>query len=42
MEELCYAMGDGALEQVAQRGCGVSYYMEIFKTHLDTYLCDLL
>jgi len=25
MEELLYGKGDGALEQVAQKSCGVSY-----------------
>ena len=26
VEELLYGKGDGALEQAAQRGCGVSFY----------------
>ena len=26
MEELLYGKGDGAVEQVAQRSCGVSFY----------------
>jgi len=42
-EELLYSKDDGALEQVAQRGCGVSPSMEIFKTHLlDTSQCNRL
>jgi len=45
--ELFYSESEGAQEQAAQRGCEVSFYvkspsMEIFKTHLDSYLCDLL
>jgi len=30
----CITLNDGALAQVAQRGCGVSS-LEIFKSHLD-------
>ena len=41
MEKLIYIKGDGALEQVAQKGCGVTS-MDIFKTCLDAYMCDLL
>jgi len=39
-EELLYGKGDGALEQVAREDVE-SPSMEIFKTHLDAYLCSL-
>ena len=29
VEELLYEKGDRALEQVAQRGCGVSFYRDV-------------
>lgn len=29
MEKLLYSKGDGALEQVPHRGCGVSFYRDI-------------
>ena len=41
-EELLPSEGDGALEQAAQGGCGVSPSLEIFKTRLDKVLCSLL
>jgi len=40
-EEFLPSEGDGALEQAAQGGCGVSS-LEIFKTRLDKVLCSLL
>jgi len=40
VKELIYGKGDGALEQVVQRGCGISFY-ETVKSQLDAYLCDL-
>ena len=41
-EELLHFEGDGALKQVAQEGCGVSFSGDEFKTHLDQVLCSLL
>jgi len=29
MDELLYDKGEGALEQVAQRGCGVTFYGDV-------------
>jgi len=40
VEELLYFGDDRALGQAAQRGCGVP--LEILKTSLDAYLCNLL
>jgi len=40
-KELLHSERDGALQQAAQGGCGVSC-LEIFKTCLDTYLGSLL
>ena len=40
-EELPYGKADRAVEQVTQRGCGVSF-VDIDKTFLDSYLSDLL
>ena len=40
-EKLLYCQSDRALEQAAQRGCGVSFSGEIH-THLDVHLCDLM
>lgn len=40
-EELLCCEGDRALAQTAWRGCGEPLSGD-FKTHLDTFLCDLL
>jgi len=41
-EELLHFESDGALEQVSQGGCGVSFSGDEFKTLLDKVLCSLL
>lgn len=33
---------DRALKQIAKRSCGVSFYGDESKIHLDAYLCNLL
>ena len=39
MEELLYAKGDRALEQIAQREVVMSPSREVFKTYLDIFTC---
>lgn len=41
-KKIFYCEGDGALEQDAQRNYGESPSLEMFKSYLDSFLCNLL